>query len=144
MQTWNWGKPLIEGFNNSPQKGYSESEQGLLNRKLNFTDIYDKVNCSFTLTKAEYINFINWYQNDLRQGTLPFLFFDCRFQKQRVARFIEDIPQYTSNSNRFNLTVSLAFMSEVLSQEFFLIVNEDNYLIVNDNDYLLANQLLRV
>ena len=81
MLEWTWGKPLIEGFSNKPQKGYSEiaPDAGTPYRRLNFTDIQDLATCNFILNRTDYIRFMSWYKYDLRQGTLPFLIWDCRY-----------------------------------------------------------------
>lgn len=143
---WIWGKPLIEGFSNQPQKGYTEIEPdaGIPFRRLMFTDIYDLATCNFDLNRSDYIRFMSWYKTDLRQGTIPFEIFDCRYGITRTARLVGDVPQYTTNSNRYNLSVTLAFMPDVIYQDFYLIVNDNENLIVNDNDYLLVNQELSI
>lgn len=146
MLEWTWGKPLIEGFSNKPQKGYSEiaPDAGVPFRRLNFTDIGDLATCNFILDRSEYIKFMSWYKFELRQGTLPFLIWDCRYKRQRVARLIDDVPVYNTNSNRYNLSLTMYFQPEVILQDFRLIVNDTDYLIVNNNDYLVASEPLRI
>lgn len=146
MIEWTWGKPLIEGFSNKPQKGYSEisPDAGIPFRRLNFTDICDLATCNFDLSRSDYIRFMSWYKYELRQGTLPFLIWDCRYKIQRTARLVDDVPQYTTNSNRYSLSLTIAFMPEIIYQEFNLIDKEDFYLIVNENDPLVISQELRI
>ena len=146
MIEWTWGKPLIEGFSNKPQKGYSEisPDAGIPFRRLNFTDICDLATCNFDLSRIDYIRFMSWYKYELRQGTLPFLIWDCRYKIQRTARLVDDVPQYTTNSNRYSLSLTIAFMPEIIYQEFNLIDEEDFYLIVNENDPLVISQELRI
>lgn len=146
MLEWTWGKPLIEGFSNQPQKGYSEIEPdaGVPFRRLNFTDIQDLASCRFVLNRTDYIRFMSWYRYELRQGTLPFLIWDCRYGIQRTARLVGDVPQYTTNSNYYNLNLTIAFEPSVMTFDWVLIVNEDDALIVNDDDTLLAGVTLRL
>lgn len=146
MLEWIWGKPLIEGFSNKPQKGYSEisPDAGIPYRRLNFTDIQDLATCNFILNRTDYIRFMSWYKYELRQGTLPFKIWDCRYGIQRTARLVGDVPQYNTNSNYYNLSVTLAFVPEVQILDFVLVVNENDSLIVNENDYLLAGVELRL
>lgn len=146
MLEWKWGKPLIQGFSNKPQKGYSEiaPDAGIPFRRLNFTDIGDLATCNFDLDRSDYIKFMSWYKFELRQGTLPFLIWDCRYKRQRVARLIDDVPVYNTNSNRYNLSLTMYFQPEVIYQDFRLVVNDNDYLIVNNNDYLIASEPLRI
>ena len=146
MLEWTWGKPLIEGFSNQPQKGYSEIEPdaGVPFRRLNFTDIHDLATCRFILNRVDYVRFMSWYKYELRQGTLPFLICDCRYGIQRTARLIGDVPQYNTNSNYYDLNLTIAFEPSVQTFDWVLVVNEDDPLIVNDDDYLLSGVTLRL
>ena len=146
MLEWTWGKPLIQGFSNQPQKGYSEIEPdaGVPFRRLNFTDIQDLATCNFVLNRTDYVRFMSWYKYELRQGTMPFKIWDCRYGIQRTARFVGDVPQYSTNSNYYNLSVVIAFESSVETFEWVLVVNENDPLIVNENDKLLVGVTLRL
>lgn len=143
---WTWGKPLIQGFSNEPQKGYSEIEPdaGVPFRRLNFTDIGDLATCSFDLDRSEYIRFMSWYKFECRQGTIPFEIWDCRYKRERTARIVGGVPQYTTNSNRYTLSLTLYFQPEIIYQDFGLIVNDTDLLIVNDDDVLMASVPLRI
>lgn len=143
---WKWGKPLIQGFSNKPQKGYSEIEPdaGTPYRRLNFTDVGDIASCTFDLDRSDYIKFMSWYKFECRQGTIPFEIWDCRYQRERVARIVGDVPVYNTNSNRYTLSLTLYFMPEVILQDFRLVINDNDYLIVNNNDYLCASEPLRI
>lgn len=145
MLEWTWGKPLLQNFSNYPQKGYIETEPdaGVPFRRLMFTDICDYAICNFDLTRGEYVRFMDWYKTDLRQGTMPFKFFDCRYKAERTARIVGDVPQYTTNSNRYNMSVTLAFMPDVISYDFVLLANDDRRLIVNEDNPLVAGVTLR-
>lgn len=140
MIEWTWGKPLIEGFSNQPQKGYIEIEPdaGMPFRRLKFTDIQDLATCNFILDRQQYILFMSWYKVTLKQGTLPFSIFDCRYGIKRVARLIGDVPQYNTISNYYNLSLTLAFESSFIVYERVLVVNEDDPIIVNSDDNLVA------
>lgn len=146
MLSWKWGKPLLEGFSNKPQKGFSEitPDAGIPFRRLIFTDIQDLATCSFILNRSEYIQFISWYKLELRQGTLPFKIFDCRYGIERIARLIGDVPQYTTNSKYYNLSVTIAFDSGIQYFDWPLVVNESDGLIVNNNDRLIVSIGLRL
>lgn len=143
---WIWGKPLIQGFSNKPQKGYTEIEPdaGIPFRRLNFTDIGDLATCNFDLDRSDYIRFMSWYKYECRQGTIPFEIWDCRYKRNRMARIVGDVPNYNTNSNRYNLCLVLYFQPEIIQQEFYLIVNESNYLVVNENNPLVVDEPLRI
>lgn len=142
---WKWGKPLIQGFTNKPQKGYSEIEPdaGIPFRRLNFTDIGDLATCNFDLDRYEYIRFMSWYKYECRQGTIPFEIWDCRYKRFRTARIVDEVPNYSTNSNRYNLSLTLYFTPEIVNVDFNLIVYESNRLIVNNDDALVVTQPLR-
>ncbi len=146
MLKWIWGKPLVEGFSNKPQKGYSEisPDAGSPYRRLNFTDIRDLATCNFILDRTDYIRFMSWYKYELRQGTLPFEIWDCRYGIERVARLIDDVPQYNPNSKYYNLSLTIAFDSSVEVFDWVLVVDENNPLIVNESNYLTAGVELRL
>ena len=146
MIEWTWGKPLIEGFSNQPQKGYIEIEPdaGIPFRRLKFTDIQDLASCNFVLNRTDYIRFMSWYKYELRQGTMPFEIWDCRYGIKRVARLVGDVPNYNTISNYYNLSLTLAFESGVHVFDWVLVVNENDPLIVNNNDNLLAGVELRL
>lgn len=146
MLEWKWGNPLLSGYSNKPQKGYIEIEPdaGLPFRRLMYSDIQDIVTASFSLTRTEYIYFMSWYKTELRQGSLPFLMYDCRYGIKRTARIVGDVPQYQSNSNRQNLSLTIAFESSIIYEEKYLTVDENSILLVNEDDALLVNYGLRI
>lgn len=146
MLEWIWGKPLIQGFSNQPQKGYSEvqPDAGSPFRRLNFTDIQDLASCNFILNRKDYIRFMSWYKFELRQGTIPFKIWDCRYGIQRIARLVGDVPQYSTISNHYEMSLTLAFESSIETFNWVLVVNENDTLIVNNNDSLIAGVELRL
>lgn len=141
---WKWNKPLLQGYSNQHQKGYDEitPDAGIPFRRLKFTDVADLVSFRVVFTRNEYIDFMAWYLKDIRQGTIPFLFPDCRYETERMARLVSEPPQYNTLSNMFEATLTIAFESEVLNVERILIVNSDDPLIVYDNDNLAVSQSL--
>lgn len=145
MLEWIWGKPLLQNFSNQPQKGYIETspDAGIPFRRLQFTDIYDIANCTFDLDRDNYIRFMSWYKSDLRQGTLPFKIFDCRYKVERTARIIGDVPQYATNSNRYVMSLTLAFIPEEIVVDYILVMNDNIRLIVNEDNPLKVGVPLR-
>lgn len=146
MLEWIWGKPLIEGFSNKPQKGYNEitPDAGVPYRRLNFSDIQDLATCNFVLNRSDYTRFMSWYKYELRQGTIPFKIWDCRYGIQRTARLVGDVPQYNTHSNYYNLSLTVAFEPAVQVFDWVLVVNENDPLIVNKFDNLTAGVELRL
>lgn len=146
MLKWTWGNPLLSGYSNKPQKGYVEIEPdaGLPFRRLTFSDIQDLVTATFSLTRYEYQRFYSWYKYDLRQGTLPFKMFDCRYGIDRTARLIGDVPQFQANNKRQNLSVTIAFEPSSKMIDACLMVGNNSPLIVNNNDALLVSYELRI
>ena len=69
---------------------------------------------------------------------------DCRYGIQRVARLVGDVPQYTTESQYYYLSVTLAFESGVVVYDRDLIINEEDFLIVNDDDVLVVGLELRL
>lgn len=111
---WNWGKPLIEGFSNQPQKGVVEiqPDAGIPFKRLQYSKIYDLATCNFVLNRSEYIRFMSWYKYELKQGIIPFTIFDCRYGIERTAKIVGDVPQYMTNSNYYNMSITIAFTEE--------------------------------
>lgn len=146
MLEWKWGQPLLSGFSNQPQKGYVEIEPdaGVPFRRLSFSDVQDIVTATFSLTREEYPYFYSWYKFDLRQGTLPFQMYDCRYGINRVARLIGDVPQFQANSTRQNLSVTIAFEPSVVQENRYLTVGNYTPLIVNADDVLIENYGMRL
>lgn len=143
---WKWGKPLLNSYSNAPQKGYVEiqPDAGTPYRRLNFTDIGDIVNCTFCFTRQDYVQFMSWYKYEMRQGTIPFLMYDCRYDIKRMARLVGEVPNYMPNSNRFNVSLSIYFMPDIIYKEYDLATNENDLLIINDEDTLSVDIELRI
>lgn len=116
MLTWTWGKPLSISYTSTFQKGFSEiqPDAGTPFRRLNFTKIYDVINCTFDLDRTKYVDFMAWYKNDLKQGAESIDFPDCILGANREGYLINDVPQYSANQNRYVL--NLQFALEPLEQ----------------------------
>ncbi|MBQ2391410.1 MAG: hypothetical protein II306_06535 [Clostridia bacterium] len=141
MLVWKWGKALLNGYSNKFQKGYIdiEPDAGIPFRRMMFSDISDLVTATFCLTRTQYIEFMSWYRVELRQGTLPFQMFDCRYGVNRVARLIGDPPQFQPNSTRQNLSVTIAFEPSTIEEYRIFTVEDGKYLLVNDGKKLVVN-----
>jgi hypothetical protein len=137
MIKWKWGKPLVSNFSNKLQEGYIETQAdaGIPFRRLRFSDSLDLITASFVLSREEYIAFISWYRYDIRQGAIPFLYYDCRIDAERVARIIGN-PEYAPKSTKRTVTLTLALEPVTVYNDYILLVNDNDHLIVNDNDKL--------
>lgn len=146
MLSWKWTQPLLNNFSNQAQKGYLEvqPDAGTPFRRLTFSDIQDLVNASFSLTRAEYLDFMSWYKYDLRQGSLPFQMYDCRCKRNRTARFIGDPPQYQPTSNRYQMSCNIAFEPLVIEEPRILTVLNNLFLLVNDGKKLKVEYGIRL
>ncbi len=142
MEKWKWGKIRLDGFQNEFQEGYIEvtPDAGAPYRRERFSDIQDIVQGTFTLDKMQYIDFMSWYKRDLRQGTIPFTIFDCRIDKERVARILEK-PSWAPNSRYWNTNIKLVFDSEVFWLDRVLAANIALPLVANGK--YLATQVRR-
>jgi hypothetical protein len=80
MENWKWGQIKLDGFQNEFQEGYIEvtPDAGPPFRRERFSDIQDILKGTFTLLKIKYIDFMSWYKSDIKQGALPFKYFDLQ------------------------------------------------------------------
>lgn len=140
MLKWKWGNPLNANFSNEFQSGFIETnpDAGVPFRRMRFSDILDVIDATFDLTRSEYLQLMNWYKYDTRQGSLPFEYYDCRIEYNRVARIIGK-PQFSTNSNRYIVSITLGLEPVTLYRDNNLLVNDDDLLIVNDDDILVAS-----
>ena len=138
MKQWTWGQIKLDGFRNEYQEGYIEvtPDAGIPFRRERFSDIQDIIQGNFTLDKTKYIDFMSWYKHDIRQGALPFTYYDCRIGKNRVAR-ITGKPTFTSNSKYYDVSVTLTFDSGVFYLDRVLAANYEIPLVAN-GAYLTA------
>lgn len=143
MDTWKWGQIRLDGFQNEFQEGYIEvtPDAGIPFRRERFSDIQDIIQGKFTLSRLKYIDFMSWYKADIRQGALPFKYFDCRIGKERIAR-IAGKPTFSSNSRYYDISVTLVFDSEVFYLDRVLAANYDLPLVANGK--YLASQVRKV
>ena len=140
MLRWRWGKPLLQNFSNKLQKGYIETQAdaGIPFRRMRFSDALDIISATFSLTRSQYMQFISWYRYDIRQGSIPFIYYDCRIEAERVARIIGD-PEFSPDSTRRTLSITLGLEPVTVYNDFTLVVNNNDTLIVNDNDSLIVS-----
>ena len=132
MEKWKWGQIKLDGFRNEFQEGYIEvtPDSGIPFRRERFTDIQDIIQGSFTLTKMQYIDFMSWYKSNIRQGAIPFEFYDCRIGQNRVTRIVGK-PTFTSNSKYYDVSITLTFDSGVFMFDRVLAANSAIPLIAN-------------
>lgn len=137
MEVWRFGEVLSNGFANEPQSGFSELSPDAGNpfRRLEFTDIQDIMRGSFNVDMSGYLDFMDWYKNKIRQGTLEFLYYDCRVAQNRVARLIGK-PQYTTISNRFTIAVTLSLEAVNVKQTYSLVTETGDNIITETGDNL--------
>lgn len=133
MEKWKWGQIRLDGFQNEFQEGYIEvtPDAGIPFRRERFSDIQDIIQGKFTLTRLQYIDFMSWYKFDIRQGAIPFKYYDCRIEKERTARIVGK-PTWSSNSRYYDMTITLTFDSEVFYLDRVLSANPNLPLVAND------------
>lgn len=132
MEKWTWGQIKLDGFQNEFQEGYIEvtPDAGIPFRRERFSDIQDIIQGKFTLEKVQYIDFMSWYKFNIRQGAIPFKYYDCRIEKERTARIVGK-PTWSSNSRYYDMTITLSFDSEVFYLDRVLAANKEIPLVAN-------------
>lgn len=132
MEKWKWGQIKLDGFRNEFQEGYIEvtPDAGIPFRRERFSDIQDIIQGNFTLDKTQYIDFMSWYKFNIRQGAIPFKYFDCRIGQNRVTRIVGK-PTFTSNSKYYDVSITLTFDSGVFMLDRVLAANSAIPLIAN-------------
>lgn len=127
LPKWEWGCLLNEGFQNEFQQGYIEinPDAGTPYRRLKFSDIQDIVSGSLSLVDSDYIDFMSWYKCDIKQGTIPFIFYDCRVKKDRIVRLTINKPQFIRYSNRWTIPVTIIFDSGIFYVDKVLVANSE-------------------
>ena len=132
MEKWTWGQIKLDGFRNEFQEGYIEvtPDAGIPFRRERFSDIQDIIQGNFTLDKTQYIDFMSWYKFNIRQGAIPFKYFDCRIGQNRVTRIVGK-PTFTSNSKYYDVSITLTFDSGVFMLDRVLAANSAIPLIAN-------------
>lgn len=133
MEKWKWGQIRLDGFQNEFQEGYIEvtPDAGIPFRRERFSDIQDIVQGKFTLEKVQYIDFMSWYKFNIRQGAIPFKYYDCRIGQERTTRIVGK-PTWSSNSKYYDMSITLTFDSEVFYLDRVLSANPNLPLIAND------------
>ena len=132
MEKWTWGQIKLDGFRNEYQEGYIEvtPDAGIPFRRERFSDIQDIIQGNFTLDKTQYIDFMSWYKFNIRQGAIPFKYYDCRIGQNRVTRIVGK-PTFTSNSKYYDVSITLTFDSGVFMLDRVLAANSAIPLIAN-------------
>ena len=132
MEKWTWGQIKLDGFRNEYQEGYIEvtPDAGIPFRRERFSDIQDIVQGNFTLDKTQYIDFMSWYKFNIRQGAIPFEYYDCRIGQNRVTRIVGK-PTFTSNSKYYDVSITLTFDSGVFMLDRVLAANSAIPLVAN-------------
>lgn len=133
MEKWKWGQIRLDGFQNEFQEGYIEvtPDAGIPFRRERFSDIQDIVQGKFTLEKVQYIDFMSWYKFNIRQGAIPFKYYDCRVGQERTTRIVGK-PTWSSNSKYYDMSITLTFDSEVFLLDRVLSANPNLPLVAND------------
>ena len=144
MEKWKWGQIKLDGFRNEFQEGYIEvtPDAGIPFRRERFSDIQDIIQGNFTFDKYQYLDFMSWYKHDIRQGSIPFIYHDCRIGFDRVARIVGK-PTFSSNSKYFDVSITLAFDSGQFKFDKILAANILKPLTANGDKYLIANDYYR-
>ena len=132
MEKWTWGQIKLDGFRNEYQEGYIEvtPDAGIPFRRERFSDIQDIIQGNFTLDKTQYIDFMSWYKFNIRQGAIPFEYYDCRIGQNRVTRIVGK-PTFTSNSKYYDVSITLTFDSGVFMLDRVLAANSAIPLVAN-------------
>ena len=133
MEKWKWGQIRLDGFQNEFQEGYIEvtPDAGIPFRRERFSDIQDIIQGKFTLTRLQYIDFMSWYKLNIRQGAIPFKYYDCRIGQERTTRIVGK-PTWSSNSKYYDMSITLTFDSEVFLLDRVLSANPNLPLVAND------------
>lgn len=133
MEKWKWGQIRLDGFQNEFQEGYIEvtPDAGIPFRRERFSDIQDIIQGKFTLEKVQYIDFMSWYKFNIRQGAIPFKYYDCRIGQERTTRIVGK-PTWSSNSKYYDMSITLTFDSEVFYLDRVLSANPNLPLVAND------------
>lgn len=142
MEKWEFGQLLSNGFSNETQQGFEEltPDAGIPFRRESFTDVYDIVRGGIILTRNDYLYFMDWYRNTVRQGTLPFTYYDCRVEKDRVARIVGK-PTFSAISNRFSVSITISLEPTRFGVDSLLITESEDAYITTDSGDLVSIDL---
>lgn len=145
MAEWTWGNFLISNFSDEEQTGFIEvnADAGLPYRREIFTDIQNIVSGTITLDKNDYLSFKDWYRNTIKQGTIPFDFYDCRIGQTRTARF-NGKPSYVTNNIYYNVSVTLSLEQVNAYIDWSLLTESGDYILTEDNKNILVSTEITV
>lgn len=145
LEKWRWGDLISRGFQDEDQNGFIEvsPDAGEPFRRETFTDIDNIIKGSIVVPLEDYLDFKSWYRNSVKQGTLPFTFYDCRVEADRTARFLEK-PLYRQNSNYWTIEVKLSLEQTKLYVDYYLLTEGGDYLLTEGGDRIVATKELIV
>lgn len=144
IEYWQWGNILVNNYQGEFQQGFIEvtPDAGIPYRRQCFSDIQDIFQGTFALTRVELLEFKNWYKYIIKQGSIPFQYYDCQLNVYRTCRILEK-PTWTSNSSMFSVSIKFTFDSGIFYQDRSLVAN-DTYLLVNGDKALVVSKKLRL
>lgn len=144
-ETWQWSNILLNGHSQQYQAGYQEltPDAGCITRRIAFSDVNNIKTGSVLLTKRDFVYFKDWYLNTIKQGTIKFSMFDCELGQYVMASFVGN---YNANAEGkyYRLSFALAFEQSGITQEEWLITNDDYIISTFDGYGLLKNRLFKV
>lgn len=144
MEYWTWGQIKSEGYTSQFQQGFLEitPDAGMPFRRQTFTDVSKIFQGTFILDKLAKKDFESWYKFNLRQGAIPFKYYDCEMEQYRTTRIVGN-PVISAISNMFSISIQLTFDSEIFNILRYLKVNSNQFLLVNDGKRLVVNKKSR-
>lgn len=93
----------LPGLRGGPQRAkvFFQPDRGPSIDRLGASSVVRNASFSFDLTSFEQLRiFEEWYNTDLRQGSLPFLMVDVHDDHVYEWKFSTDDPPYETNSDR--------------------------------------------
>lgn len=142
---WRFGDIRVAGFQNEIQDGVREltPDAGNPFKRVSFTDVQDLIRGTFVVNRDDYLDFMDWFRNTIRQGSLSFSYYDCRIDASRTARIIGR-PSFTTLSNKWVISISLSLEPVTSIVEFNLITETGDNLITETDDNLIVDAGLTV
>ncbi|PNX49890.1 MAG: hypothetical protein BV457_00185 [Thermoplasmata archaeon M9B1D] len=145
LEKWRWGDLLSNSFQDEDQNGFIEvsPDAGQPFRRETFTDIDNIIKGYIIVSLEDYLDFKSWYRNTIKQGTIPFTFYDCRIEVDRTARFL-DKPLYRQVSNYYQIEVKLSLEQTKIYVDYSLLTEGGEYLLTEGGENLVATKELIV
>ena len=131
---------LNNGYAEELQTSFVETtpDAGSQFRRETFTDIGRSVRGSKIVDDTEKGSFVNFYQNDTRSGSKPFMFYDCSNNINRQVKFIGK-PSISRLSDKWSISFSLWFEPTKIVAELSLITEDGKLLITEDDKSIVAD-----